>query len=171
MYIYRHIHIWKHIFKYYILKRFWMLGLLCPFLRLRREYNKAAITQIVETKTRTVKSGVLSFSPINKKTSRVKDGCMTSFRSNYCQNYAFWEGWQVALAFSILSVGTYSGYRKIEFFWAYLWQHRLMNCYLQKWITKTSCVCQNYFCDLNVKRLFCFSSSTVYRESVQKVPL
>lgn len=40
-----------------------MLGSLCPFLRLSREYNKTAITQILETNTGKVRSCVIPFSP------------------------------------------------------------------------------------------------------------
>lgn len=100
VHIYIYIHIWKHIFKYNVLKRVWMLGSLCSFFKLSRESNKTAIMQILKTSTRKVKSCVIPFPlPINKKTSRVEDDCMTSFRSNYCENHVFWEGWRVAMAF------------------------------------------------------------------------
>lgn len=136
------------------MKRFWVVGSLCPFLRLSREYNKTAVTQILKTSTRKVKYCVILFSPVNRKTSRVEDGCMTSFRNNYYQNYcAFWEGWRVAVAFLHF---VYRNAQWIQKDWivlgipltAQVTVHLLL--YLQKWITKTRCVCQNCPCDLNI---------------------
>lgn len=67
-----------------------MLETLCLLVRCSGEYNEVATTQILETSNRNVKfSMIFFFSPINDKTNGVEDACMTSFTSNYCQNYAF----------------------------------------------------------------------------------
>lgn len=153
IYVYLYIHIWKHIFKYNILKRFWMLVSLCPFLRVSREYKKTAIMQILENSTRKVKSCVIPFfPPINKKTNRMEDDFMTSFRSNCCQNHAFCEGWLVAMAFLHFECWNVEWMQK---YWIVLGipsiaQVDELLLYLQKRITKTCSVCQNYPCDLNV---------------------